>query len=1363
MGPSRGHGARGAPVDVDIEMRWTRRRRRGGAQAGGGRDLRPPRGERCGGPRSATRSAPTTPTKRCSAALEILLQQSALRGPARPDPLDPDRGQARGAGGAAPSASAILAGPPPRPADPGREDWVAMLPAEVAGPAERAERHEAIERSREALATLKPQELRALSLLAEGYSYREIAEITGYSSTKVNRCASPRGASASAASSSAATAAPAATSWRRCSPPSPTARRARPTSPPCASTCAPAPTAAPPCAPTAPRRGAAAALLAGPAAGPRRHRRAALHDAYAGGRDAGRRRHGRLRLDPRRARRGGRHARRRDDGAGQGAGDLRRDGRRRRRLRRDRGRPGAARSTRPPTTPTPAAKVAHHRRAPGRGPAKRSRTYEPAPPSETTEAEAEPEPRPQEAAAPTGRNDEPKPKPERSGSPNGKRRDRRSRSPEPPPSEAARPNTSNRRRNRPRPKRRAPRRGPVRRPRPAAAARLERHRRRGVRAVSAQAPGRGALHGARARSPAVLGCPTRRRRASDGVTPHRPARLDGGRSGTPTTSSRVEWDPNPPTTRSSDLRQVRDARHRRSRHLAGAPNGRRKPAPRASASRPSPASTCSKPGTGSASTDDLDRDGPAATVALLLRRRAGRAAAIAVTAPPGSRAGTAGADPRRRSRRAAAGLRASAATRCRSTAAPTRVALRRRRPLRAGESRPPRRHRRTTRSPCPPRRKGSATSTRSRCRARGWTRRATATRAGRRRRHAAAGAARGRPRRLVAGPVKVTALATDPLSGMAAAGPGGPLTAIAVDGAPAAAAPGAAASATVAGEGIHSVAYWARDAVGNAGDGSLPSPTRRRRRCGSTKPTRPCASPPPDPADPERIEATVADALSGPRRPRRDRAAPGRQRRPLPAAADRRSPRGRLVARWSSDDFPRGHYEFRATGYDARGQLAAGRPVPAARRWSSGKPVKGPVPLAFGFGGRRLVLQRCARTDGGRRCHRQSSAPSPGARRRAPSLRPRRPGRRAPARRRGAPLRRADGRGGRDLRRGARVAVRRTPSRTDADGSFVTRLAPGPSRGRSSAGSPAPPPHPARGRELRLAVRAGVRLRVSTARARSAARRSSSAAGSATRKRAIPPRAAGPARVPPARLALGRIPDPADRRRRALPLPVLVQRRRQRRRPLPLPRLRPGDRQLAVRPGHLPPPRRHRLRRPTNGRPGIPGRPRYAGWLGGPARCSAGRRAGRRPGSTRALDPVRQVLIVEVGGRRHGCWRLRTSRSTRVRVLRASVVARTGGGATSLGAFGLSRSWCGRSALSRPWSAGQGLDEVAEAVADGEDDADREVDAVSRTPGPGFLRDSGLGGGGFGPLSRFYRPIFWLRWWRVSPGFSICCCRWCSA
>jgi RNA polymerase sigma factor (sigma-70 family) len=67
-------------------------------------------------------------------------------------------------------------------------DWVALLPTDRDGPPERAERHEAIARSREALQALKPQELRALTLLAEGYSYTEIGEMTGYSRTKINRC-----------------------------------------------------------------------------------------------------------------------------------------------------------------------------------------------------------------------------------------------------------------------------------------------------------------------------------------------------------------------------------------------------------------------------------------------------------------------------------------------------------------------------------------------------------------------------------------------------------------------------------------------------------------------------------------------------------------------------------------------------------------------------------------------------------------------------------------------------------------------------------------------------------------------------------------------------------------------------------------------------------------------------------------------------------------------------------------------------------------------------------------------------------------------------------------------------------------------
>jgi RNA polymerase sigma factor (sigma-70 family) len=81
-----------------------------------------------------------------------------------------------------------LAGPAAVQAESDREDWVSRLPAGADGPPEHAERQEAVGRWREALRALKPQELRALTLLAEGYSYAEIGEITGFSPTKVNRC-----------------------------------------------------------------------------------------------------------------------------------------------------------------------------------------------------------------------------------------------------------------------------------------------------------------------------------------------------------------------------------------------------------------------------------------------------------------------------------------------------------------------------------------------------------------------------------------------------------------------------------------------------------------------------------------------------------------------------------------------------------------------------------------------------------------------------------------------------------------------------------------------------------------------------------------------------------------------------------------------------------------------------------------------------------------------------------------------------------------------------------------------------------------------------------------------------------------------
>jgi RNA polymerase sigma factor (sigma-70 family) len=55
-----------------------------------------------------------------------------------------------------------------------------------------AERMERLHQGAEALGRLKPQEMRALLLRAEGYSYAEIGEITGWSYTNTKRIIGPR-------------------------------------------------------------------------------------------------------------------------------------------------------------------------------------------------------------------------------------------------------------------------------------------------------------------------------------------------------------------------------------------------------------------------------------------------------------------------------------------------------------------------------------------------------------------------------------------------------------------------------------------------------------------------------------------------------------------------------------------------------------------------------------------------------------------------------------------------------------------------------------------------------------------------------------------------------------------------------------------------------------------------------------------------------------------------------------------------------------------------------------------------------------------------------------------------------------------
>jgi RNA polymerase sigma factor (sigma-70 family) len=81
----------------------------------------------------------------------------------------------------------MLSAPRP-PADEPDRDPLDSIPSDRPQPEERAETRERVARSREALRSLKPQEVRVLTLKAEGYSYAEIGAITGWSYTKINRC-----------------------------------------------------------------------------------------------------------------------------------------------------------------------------------------------------------------------------------------------------------------------------------------------------------------------------------------------------------------------------------------------------------------------------------------------------------------------------------------------------------------------------------------------------------------------------------------------------------------------------------------------------------------------------------------------------------------------------------------------------------------------------------------------------------------------------------------------------------------------------------------------------------------------------------------------------------------------------------------------------------------------------------------------------------------------------------------------------------------------------------------------------------------------------------------------------------------------
>jgi hypothetical protein len=340
---------------------------------------------------------------------------------------------------------------------------------------------------------------------------------------------------------------------------------------------------------------------------------------------------------------------------------------------------------------------------------------------------------------------------------------------------------------------------------------------------------------------------------------------------------------------------------------------------------------------------------------------------------------------------------------------------------------------------------------------------------------------RGAPLDWANGPVRVTASATDALSGMTASGPNGPFTAIAVDGAVPKVEPGASAAAVISGEGAHTVAFYARDGAGNL-DARSPATAAVRI---DESPPRVAFVAAQDPAEPERMEAVVTDPLSGPD-PARGAIAvrPAHSRQPfapLPTTVSG----NRLFARWDSDAFPPGAYEFRASGYDTAGNVSDSERRGNGVRVVLTNPLKKPTAMVAGFGGRRLIWQHCSRGKGQRRCRREEieafeKRPKTRATPYGHSLSY--SGRLTSASgspQAGLPVQIVE-----TFSAGADSEQRTTTVETAADGTFMTRLTPGPSRQVEAVFAGSRTLTRANGGAVRLLVLGDVRMHASAATAR---------------------------------------------------------------------------------------------------------------------------------------------------------------------------------------------------------------------------------------------------------------------------------------
>jgi hypothetical protein len=216
----------------------------------------------------------------------------------------------------------------------------------------------------------------------------------------------------------------------------------------------------------------------------------------------------------------------------------------------------------------------------------------------------------------------------------------------------------------------------------------------------------------------------------------------------------------------------------------------------------------------------------------------------------------------------------------------------------------------------------------------------------------------GAPNGWVNHSVDLAAKAIDAGSGMGQDGHGPPpMTAIRVDGGVATSVPGDTATTTVIEEGVHRVAYYARDAAGNTDDGGSSNgflnrpPQAALVRIDRGAPSVAFANSQ-DPGDPDLILVRVADSLSGPD-PSRGwigvrRAGSGDRFEPLSPVA---SAAGELRARWDSDAYPNGEYEFQAIGYDGAGNTAATTKRGNGEAMVLSNPLKAGTSLRADFGG----------------------------------------------------------------------------------------------------------------------------------------------------------------------------------------------------------------------------------------------------------------------------------------------------------------------------------------------------------------------------------------------------------------------------